>query len=410
MRPNAPNFVKDNKNLTKLIKDSSNEKFIKGIIAYLKDYYTNNKIDKFLDSNADLIAFSDKVFDRTIGTFRDILPNDYISKTVGYNYINSNIEIRTRLTTIIEDIFMLNDQDEEGRKLANYYLIAKAHSLFQNKLESIYILVGDGRNGKSTIVETLEKRALGDYSYTAENTFITTHFRQGAPNPTLYECKGRRNLIVSEPAECDEFHKTTKINKEFIKQITGNDSITCRTLHKGNITYKPLFTPFVLCNKTPDIDLDKAMMKRLKVIPFRNTYVDDPFTIAGSKKIDYTLKDLLNSESYAREYLLMLIDTYITNKDENKVKPPLLVSGRTDEYFNDNNIVKRFLDAHVVREADSNISSTNLYGYYKQYCNTIGEQILTHKKFTLDMANNGYRPYKSNGIMIYKNISFINTD
>ena len=303
---------------------------------------------------------------------------------------------------------MLNPEENEGKLLADYYLTIKAHSLFQNKLESIYILVGDGRNGKSTIIETLEKKAFGSYSYTAENTFMTSHFRQGAPNPTLFECQGRRNLIVSEPSESDEFNKTVKINKEFTKQITGNDSITCRTLHRGNITYKPLFTPFILANKAPDCDLDKAMMKRLKVIPFRNTYTDTPDERLGAKKINYGLKDILSSEEYAREYVLLLLDYFKNNKDESKIKLPWLVIDKTNDYFNSNNLLKQFFDDHIEKEEGASISSTELYSYFKVFCQERGEPAPTHKKFSIDMNTLGYFAKKTKACNVYLNLKYIN--
>ena len=347
------------------------------------------------------------VFDKDMKTFRPIKPTDYISKTTGYLFQPSNAAIKSKVKDIIEDIFMLDANDEEGRKLAKYYLTIKAHSLFGNKLEKVYILVGSGRNGKSLIIETLEKKALGSYSYTAENTFITSQFRQGAPNPTLYECKGVRNLIISEPSENDEFQREVKINKPFLKQVSGNDSVTTRTLHKGNITYKPLFTLFLLCNQTPAIDLDKATMKRLQVIPCRNTYSDTPNNTPGSKKIDYSLKDLFNREDYACQYLHLLFETYLANQDEHKIAIPSLVSGSTTEYFDDNDLVCKFISEHLKVNPNASIKASDMYSYFKQFCVDNHEANWNPKKFSNNMAMNNILVKKTKQCNMYFGYEYV---
>lgn len=209
---------------------------------------------------------------------------------------------------MLKNIFMVDNTDKDGEDVLNYYLITKAHSLFGNKLEHCFIDVGSGGNGKGTIISTLEKKAFGDYIYFTENTFITSQFRQGAPNPTLANCKGIRQLIISEPAEEDEIGRATTLNMPFIKTITGNDDITTRQLFGKNISFKPLFTPFIQTNGLPNIKkIDDGVKRRLRIRNFPISFVDNPIPDCKyQKKKDMTIKTKLESVEYGREYLLLL--------------------------------------------------------------------------------------------------------
>jgi hypothetical protein len=73
------------KNIQKIynnaIKTMGGSKFTKGCIDFLQFLYTDEDLDKKLDANNNIIAFEDKLYDITLNEYRDITPEDYISKT-----------------------------------------------------------------------------------------------------------------------------------------------------------------------------------------------------------------------------------------------------------------------------------------------------------------------------------------
>jgi P4 family phage/plasmid primase-like protien len=395
MVPSRLSYVIDCKLINKLLKDINNSTFINGIKDYLKELYINKDIDEKLDNNANLLAFNNKVFDYTSCTIRDIKKEDYISKTTRYDYKSSNPKIKEEIIKIIKSIF-------EDDKIYNYIMHTKSIALFGNTYESAYIYIGNGGNGKG-LISGLDK-ALGDYVMTSENTFITSAFKQGSANPTLASAKGVRVLYVSEPAECDEFGKEVSINTPFLKLITGKDDITTRNIYQGNITYKPLFTPFVLCNKTPNIKkVDGGIKRRIKMVQYKLDFVSKPEK-ENQRQVDTTLKDKLDNVDYYREYLLLLLEYATKNKNTAPVIPEE-VEKRTEDYFTENNPVKIFIDKFInieSKKSKSKIRTSDLKDYYEDHM----ECKITPQNLIKLMEMNGIENSIIGGYRYFKCISY----
>jgi hypothetical protein len=100
--------------LNKLKYISFKEKIINELIMLYKLKYNNNFSDK-LDKNIHLLGFNNGVYDLKKFVFRDGIPNDFISKSVGYDYIfydseNKNIE-NTENTSIMVDSNILDEKN-----------------------------------------------------------------------------------------------------------------------------------------------------------------------------------------------------------------------------------------------------------------------------------------------------------
>ena len=328
--------------------------YVKSIIDFLSNLYSVEGLDLLLDSNINLLAFEDKLFDFNILQFRNIEPTDYITITTKYYVPERCNEYRDFIMKLLYSIF-------ENNEMVNYWLIITGLSLFSNKYESLYINAGHGGNGKGLLSSMLTK-ALGEYFYSADNTFLTSIFKSGQTNPTLAKCKGIRYLLVSEP---DNGTDDVKFNIDFIKMLTGGDIITTRDLYKANISYKPQFTPFVQCNKKPNLGkLDNGVKRRLKIINFPLNFVENP-TKFNERMIDNTLKDKLNNDFY-KELILLLIDIACEHKNNNIIKQPLDVINQTKEYFDDNDPVKLWLNSYyeLTNSDKDRISSSELYNTY----------------------------------------------
>jgi P4 family phage/plasmid primase-like protien len=395
MKPNKNSYVKDSKNINKLFKDINNSSYIKGTLNFLKELYSSEDIDDKIDNNENLIAFIDKVFDKKTYTIRDIKPDDYISKTTRYKYSKSKPEIRKQINEMIYSIF-------EDNQSKDYLLRLKAESLFGNVDESLVIQIGSGGNGKGAM-STLENNSLGDYISTTENTFLTSSTKRGAFDETLSKSKGLRNLIISEPSEVDEFGKEVSLNTPFLKLITGRDAITTRAIFKGNFTFIPQFTPFIQCNDLPNIKkIDKGIMRRIKVIKFPLSFVDNPDpNKPNERKINKKYKELLKTEDFGREYLLMLLDIIISNKDKkDEIKIPDCVKEATNNYFTENNPVKTFLEYFTKSSKGSKVKSS----LAKEHYDNNSETKLSDKQFLKLMSSNGIDNYMSTGYRYYKDI------
>ena len=370
-------------------KNLGNSKFVSGIIDYLKCLYTVEDLHKKIDANKNIIAFNNCVYDLEIKKFREIKNNDYISRTVGYNInLKSNINIKNEIENILSEIFTTKD-------MIDYYKKIISMSFFGNKEQYLFIHEGEGSNGKSLLSDFLRK-ALGDYFYDTDNDFLTELKKNGGPNSTLANSKGKIVIVVQEPAG-------DLLNTELIKNITGKETITTRDLYKGNVTFDNLFTPHLQCNIKPKLNkLDGGIKRRIRIIPYLNKFVENP-TKQNEKLKDYNLGNKLSQKEYINEFMLILLESVNIWDD---IKMPKLIEDATVNYIDDNNIIKNFIDSKInfTGNDKDKIKCSDLYEKYLLFEE---DTKLTKQKFnSLLPMNNITKQHKSDGYPHYFGISY----
>lgn len=333
--------------------------FIKGCIDFLKNLYNVEKLEDKIDSNKNVVAFENILYDLDIGNFRKIKYDDYIIKNTKYNInIESNKDIRNKINDLLFSIFENND-------VINFWKISTALSIFGKSFESLYIHTGSGRNGKG-VLSTLLKSMLGDYFLTTDNTFLTTIFKSGQANSTLAQSKGIRFLLVSEP---DNGTKDCLLNIDFVKSMTGGDEISARDLYAKATTFKPFFSLLLQCNQKPKLSkIDKAMEERLKIINYPFTFVDNPKNPEERQK-DNNLKDLITDNEFINEFILMLLEIANENKNIKFVELPEEVKQQNKEYIEDNNYILTFINENyeITNNIKDKIKSSDLLNAYNSY-------------------------------------------
>jgi putative DNA primase/helicase len=85
------------------------------------------------------------------------------------------------------------------------------------------------------------------------------------------ELPGRRLIQASEVREQGQLHE------DFIKSLTGSDTVNARKVYARPFTFKPVGKFWLRCNDRPVIkDLTHSMWRRVKLIPFNQTFNVDP--------------------------------------------------------------------------------------------------------------------------------------
>lgn len=401
MIPTDDNYCENSKEINKKLTSLNGSGNIKGIIDFLQNLFTDSTIDDKIDKNTNLLAFSNKLFDLETKKIRDILPSDYIKTNTGYEYQPSNPYHKK----IIYDFIMSCFENEEEAK---YCLYIRGESLFGNKNNNVIFEIGRGGNGKSILNSTLMSNALGGYCGQADSDFLT-NFKQRGYNESLADARYNRTLIISEPTDTDEMGRETCLNSSFLKLITGGDLI--KTSKKGtqSIQYKANFTPFIQCNVLPNIKkLDNGLTRRIKVINYPFMFVDNP-TLSHHRKIDRTLRDKFNNVEYYREFLLLCIEIYLeTINNNNSITIPKSIQENSNQYFDDNNPVKTFIDTRIKQvepELKQKIKTTDLKAEYDL---AFPDRKMHIRAFIQAMSFNGHDTFNSMGYRYFKNIQIIN--
>jgi phage/plasmid-associated DNA primase len=370
------NFKKYSTILKKAYTKINKSAFPKSMLPYLQNLYRDDGIENKFDKNTNLIAFKNGVYDIELGGFRAIKRQDCITKGLSYNYpTKSNTDMRKYILKILGDIFDKEDLD--------YYLKVTALSLFTNKFESAYIHTGSGgRNGKSLLGGILTQ-TFEHLVYSVSTQFFNSNTKTGQANQELAELKDARILLCSEPDTDNANSSECKIKNSLFKRITGNDIISARAnFSDKQLQYIPTFTIHMFCNDIPEFSkMEKAIQQRLRIIKYKYQFVSDPKN-EYQKLVDTSLKDKSKNEDFKNEFALLLFEYAKKNINLNIVEMPQTIKASTNEYFDDNNILKEWLETYY--KYDYNLKKPHKIrcsNFKKDYLDDMDIEYIDDKKF-----------------------------
>lgn len=126
---------------------------------------------------------------------------------------------------------------------------------------ALFFCYGQGRNGKSTFMETF-RALMADYSVQADfSTFQST--RNDGPRHDLARMRGARLVAAIEARGDRSFDETV------LKQMTGGDTVTARNLYESSFEFKPQFKLWLAANHLPLVrEQTEAFWSRIYMIPF----------------------------------------------------------------------------------------------------------------------------------------------
>lgn len=366
-----------------------NDSFQQSVINQLRSMYagsremlmldrgvgTDKSIISIFDTNPNLFAFSDGLYDFTTRSFRPISPLDYITITTGYRMPKPNSAVREAIMKTLTGIW----ENEECR---DYMLTLLATCLNGMRNAEVFsILTGRGGNGKGLLWELVQS-AFGDYYYALPNTTLTKKIEScTAATPDIAYLRGKRCVGTTEP-EGDE-----RLQEGLIKQLTGGDLITARPLYGQPSTFKPQFGLFIQCNTIPSFNqMTKGGVRRNRVIPFPLNFVEEPRMSYDRKGDPYIKNVLCKSDEWRDEFINILFSYYdrAAGKPIDAIPTPAMVVEKTNEYLDENNKVGTWWSANYEPCEGSFILSTDALSDFKSMT---GDR-MTDKTFKVAMAFN----------------------
>ena len=288
-----------------------------------------------LDENASLIGFNNGVFDFNTVEFRDGKPEDYITKSVGYDYDEKKKP--DELRKIIEQILPIEEVRKYTMKLFSICLNGNI------KIQKVHFLNGNGSNGKSLIIALL-KQVLGQYMKNVPVSIITSKRTAGeSASPQLYQTKGKRIIYFQEPNQNDI------LNIGVLKEWSGSDVITTRDLHKSPIEFMPQFKMFIISNKLPKIDIndnDYATWRRIRNIRFISTFVDGK--IKEDAKYVFKKDPKLEQKvaKWKAEFFNLLVEYHKLYLEEG-LEEPSEITQYTDAYKKEDDYFEKFRSEYI---------------------------------------------------------------
>jgi putative DNA primase/helicase len=307
------------------------------------------------------------------GGLQDHDRNDLITKRASVMY-DPNAECPTW------DAFLLRSLGGD-RATVNYLQRVFGYMLTGLTVEQVmFILYGDGENGKSKFVGALEG-LVGDY-YLKLPTGVLMHKRGEQGSPTdLAQLPGARLVVANETSQGG------RLDEALVKDMTGGDRLVGRHLYHPPFQFDPTHKLLLYGNHLPVIrGTDHGIWRRIRLIPF-------------NAKIPPSERDPYLGDRLARELpgiLRWAVEGCLKWRRDGLGDPPK-VQGATADYRSDMDTLGRFLEECT--ESSDKVKGADLYDAYAAWTKASGEFAQSTRVFGLELSRRGIGKLKSNGTL-----------
>ncbi len=236
----------------------------------------------------------------------------------------------------------------------------------------LFILHGEGRNGKSTLLEVM-RMILGDYAVRTPTDTLMAKRDAGIPND-IAALRGARFVSASEADEGRRLAEAT------IKDLTGGDTISARFMRGEFFNFTPEFKLWLGTNHRPVIrGTDRAIWDRIRLVPFSVRIPD--------AEQDKQLRSKLLAE--APGILAWMVEGCLEWQRDG-LGEPQEVTNATGVYRAEMDVLGAFLEDRCVVHEHAQVTAKALYAAYQEWCDETGEKPLTQKAVGLRLAERGF--------------------
>jgi putative DNA primase/helicase len=243
----------------------------------------------------------------------------------------------------------------------------------ENKEQCFVMLYGEGRNGKSTLIDLINWM-LGDYARPMKTEALMAS-RMGMPSSTAeYELAGLRGrrFVTAEEAGDGE-----RLNESLIKQMTGGDSVNARHPYGRPFSYTPEFKVTLTGNTKPQIrGQDFAIWRRVRLIHFDQTITDN-------ERIE-DLNERLRAE--ASQILSLLVGKCL-QWQKHGLPVPEVIKQDVEAYKEENDYMAVFIEEKCVLNDTNEVSCSDLHQHYLEWAKRTAAPMLNITQFGRSMIS-----------------------
>lgn len=263
-----------------------------------------------------------------------------------------------------------------------YFQEICGYSLLQYNPEQVmFILWGEGKNGKSETVKVL-KKIHGDYGINIESESLvaTKKPKAGGARPDIVRLKGARLVTVTEP------DKDIYLSEGLIKTFTGDETITARGLNRDPVEFKPGGKIFLATNHNPKFSGGgNGIHRRVKKIPFVVQIPEE------KRKADYG--DFLY-ETEGPGILNWMLEGLKRYQVRGRLLESVSVNNATLNFRMESSPIGDFLmeECVLTLNPDDIIGRIDIQNQYKLYCEGWGipeDKMIKPKKFAAFLKDAG---------------------
>lgn len=309
-----------------------------------------------LDTDPYLLCCANGVLDLRTGELLEPRRENYITKRTQVAY-----DAKALCPTwerVLERVL----PDKEAR---SYVQKAVGYTLTGDVSEQcLFFLFGEGKNGKTTFIETISA-VLGDYFRKTRSDTLMLKRNAGIPNDVA-ALFGSRLVTVSE------ISTGQTLDEGLVKDLTGGDTIAARFLHAEVFNFKAGFKLWLYGNHKPTIrGKDEGIWRRIRLIPFLVTIPKEE-------------RDTHLTEKLARELPGILrwgVQGCLMWQKEGFCEPPAILDA-VNEYRREQDALSDFLVSVCVFDRPEQVTKKELWSVYEAWAQSTGEESFdTQRRF-----------------------------
>lgn len=246
--------------------------------------------------------------------------------------------------------------------------------LGQPRHKGMLNVIGPTNTGKSLFISVLES-LFGEYTRTIPIDALVE--RRGGGNKE-YAINRLRGVRLAMTAELGQTHQ---LNDDYVKMITGNDTIQSRDPYGRYVTWQPQCVVVLASNHPLRFDSsDNAMGTRIKPVSFPYSFSDDPGAPAEIRK-DVTLRDrIIDGElsgvlNWVLEGLTSYLDESLVDHSEMTARRERMI----DEIESPFRFISELMeDGVLVTDSDASYNSCAsvkaAFDRYVSWCDSVHER------------------------------------
>ncbi|MCS6305995.1 MAG: hypothetical protein H8K07_20370 [Nitrospira sp.] len=333
-----------------------------------------------LDQDPWLLNVANGEIDLRSGELLPHNPAHMITKHVPIKY-----DTHAKCPTWRAFLLQIMNSDEQ---LMDFLQRAVGYSLTGSVREQVlFLLHGDGANGKSTLMRIL-LALLGDYSLQTMSETLLMSSRTGGVRNDLARLAGAR-LVAALESDAGR-----KLAVGVIKQLTGGDVMVARFLFAEYFEIHPTWKIWFSTNHRPTVNDDgDALWRRLRLIPFAVRIPDD--------KQDKELLSKLMAELPG--ILAWAVQGCLAWQREG-LGCPEVVRVATTEYRETENVFDDFLSECCVIGPEEEVLYATLRTAYMEWVEVRGDKPISGKSFATELQAHKFTPKKIRNARHYRGL------
>ena len=168
-----------------------------------------------------------------------------------------------------------------------------------------------------------------------------------------------------------------RLNEALIKQVTGGDQVTARSMYKSLFTYTPTYKLWLMGNHKPEIqDATHGMWRRIHVIEFGVRF----------KKVDTLLEQLLTELPGILNWAVQGCQTW----QRDGLEPPQEVLEATASYREKMGPLSEFLQTCCIRKPGAVTPAATIYEAYSLWSTASQDGPMKKTAFGKALSERGF--------------------